>query len=95
MLPTDPPPDDLIGLSEACRLIPSHRPGKRLCLPQLRRWIQSGRVRGWRRGRWWLVSRADILNLPAEFMPPPALIIPRAPRTPAWARQVLERHGIR
>jgi hypothetical protein len=87
---------DLICLAEACKLIPSHRPGKRLHIAILRRWIATGRVPGFRRGRWWFVRRADIADLIQGHVPqrltPRARPLPR--KEPKWVTEGLRRHGL-
>jgi hypothetical protein len=90
-------PDDLIGLSEACRLIPSRKPGRRLHVATLYRWVLSGRVRGWRIGRGLFVSRADMLRLarPVDVAEDPAAgELRSAAERAKWAEAVLRRHGV-
>lgn len=59
-LPPDLPPD-LINTSQAARLVPNPR-GRASHVSKIIRWILQGRIRGWRNGRWWLVSRAEVLS---------------------------------
>lgn len=57
MPPLDiPPPDDLIRLTEAVRLLQCH-------YATVHRWIQTGKLPGWRRVGTWFVSRADCLAM--------------------------------
>jgi hypothetical protein len=58
-------PDDLLPLSEAAALIPSHRAGKRVHPVTLLRFIKSGRLPAVRRGVWYFVRRADVERLAA------------------------------
>lgn len=59
-------PDDLIGLAEAAALLPSRKPGRKLHVTTLYRWIHAGELAGWRIGGCWFCSRADILAIPAR-----------------------------
>jgi hypothetical protein len=56
-------PDDLIGLAEACRLLPSRTPGRRVHLKTLYRWVRTQKLSGWKIGEYWFVSRAEVLGL--------------------------------
>jgi hypothetical protein len=51
------PTGDWIGTSEACRLVPSPRPGKATALSILYRWMKAGTLPFARRGRWRFVRR--------------------------------------
>lgn len=62
-------PDDLIPTAEAVKLVPSSRPGKRLALTTMHRWIERGRLRGWRIGRYIFVSRAEFKNVAKPILP--------------------------
>lgn len=64
-LPTVPTPDDLLPLTEAARLLPSSRRGKRLHASTLYRWVREGRLRAWRIGRYWFVSAREVRALPS------------------------------
>lgn len=68
------PPADLIGLCEAAGLLPCRKPGRRAHASTVYRWVAEGKLRGWRLGRYWYVSRADVLALvtPATTVVPPA-----------------------
>lgn len=61
------PPSDLITITEAARLIPGSRPGKRTHNATVIRWCQNGILRYWKRPgrtkRLFVVSRADVLAL--------------------------------
>jgi hypothetical protein len=79
-------PTDLISLKEATTLLKSVRPGKRLHIGTLRRWIESGRLPGYRKpGSPWLwVSRADVLaqETPERVAPKTkGKLLVRSPRT--------------
>ena len=56
-------PNDLIGLKEAAKLVPSPRGGKGVHINSLRRWCLTGRLRYWRQGPWLFVSKADLATL--------------------------------
>lgn len=56
-------PTDLIGLAEAASLLPSRKAGRRLHPVTVFRWIQRGRLEGWRIGGSWFVSRAAVLGM--------------------------------
>ena len=64
-------PDDLIPLAEAAALLPSRKPGRRLNTTTLYRWVERGRVRGWKIGCVWFVSKAEILAVPTLNQPRP------------------------
>src|SRR5262249_40839700 len=92
-------PTDLISLKEATALLKSVRPGKRVHIGTLRRWIQSGRIVGYRKpGSPWLwVSRVEIegQETPERIAPQPqGKQLVRTPRTfkadNAQARRVRE-----
>jgi excisionase family DNA binding protein len=80
-----PLPDDLISTPKAARLLDVH-------ISTIRQWFFKGRIRGWRVGGRWKVSRAEVLNVPK--------IVPAPVDTPAskaeidadyqWARSVLD-----
>jgi excisionase family DNA binding protein len=96
--PADELPDDLVGLSEATRLIPSVRPGRKVHVTSLYRWIAQGRLRAWRRGKHLFVSRADLAALHQVRQPaPPSPVGTKAERRRAqeWARQTLEEFGLK
>jgi excisionase family DNA binding protein len=56
-------PTDLIGTREAAGLVPGCRPGRGTHVSTVVRWVLGRRLRGWRNGRHWLVSRAEVLAL--------------------------------
>lgn len=91
-------PDDLISLKEATRLLPSPREGKRTHINTLRKHALTGRLRYWRNGPWFLVSRAEVLAL-CQAVPPatPDPSVPTAERAARDARnaEVLKRHRLR
>lgn len=93
----DDRPDDLISLKEATYLLPSPREGKRTHINTLRRHALSGRLRYWRNGPWFLVSRAEVLAMCQLVAPKPAPGTPtpeqaeRAARTDA----ILKRHRLK
>src|SRR5205823_1974309 len=53
----------LVSMAAAVRLLPSCRPGKRMHISTLYRWISEGRLSCWKIGRWRYVSRAELLAL--------------------------------
>ena len=88
--------DDLIPIKEACKLIPSHVPGKRLSLGTAYRWILSGRLPAIRRGSYYFVHRADVLRIAAGE---PVQVVAREPRNAkspglVWAEKVLREKGV-
>lgn len=62
-LPVGPVPSDLLCLRDAAKLLPSSRAGKRVHASTLYRWIIEKRIRGFRLGRYWYVSRQEVLSL--------------------------------
>lgn len=94
-------PKDLIPATVAARLVPSPR-GGHTHPSTIIRWILSGRIAGWRRGPWWFVSQAEVL----EQLQPVAQRQPRPQPRPAaerraqekrerWTRETLARFGIK
>lgn len=59
-------PADLITPKEAARLIRTH-------ISTIHRWVQSGRLRGWKRGSRYLISRADVEAMLRPVTPLPEL----------------------
>ncbi len=91
-----PVPEDLIGLAEACRLIPSRKPGRHLSIASLFRWIQRGKIRGWRIGGSWFVSRAAVRALFVPSEPLPEIVTQEAfDRRQEEARAFLRERGYR
>lgn len=91
-------PDDLIPTAEAARLLPSKRPGRHVHISTVLRWVFKGRLRGWRIGAAWFVSRAELL---AQVRPvqtrrddETAAVVEAQERT-RETDEVLRRHGIR
>jgi excisionase family DNA binding protein len=90
-----PSPMDLISLSEAARRIPSCRRGKKTHLATLYRWISSGRLKAYRRGRSYFVRPEDLKALyevvqatgRVPVSPPPA-------KVPAWVNKTLKEFGL-
>lgn len=62
-------PDDLIPAIEATKLLPSSRTGKRIAVQTVYRWIENGRLRGWRLGGCVFVSRAEARAMLRPIMP--------------------------
>lgn len=79
-------PGDLIGLADAARLVPSSRAGKRTHVSTIWRWVQGGRLRGWKLGRLTFVSKGELLGL---FKP----VQTRQDRD-RWTRETLERFRV-
>lgn len=89
---------DWIPVGEAARLVPSPRSGKRTAIATIVRWILTGKLTGWKRGRWWFVRRSEVLCV---GMPSPVASAPPLPELPrgrtasqhdaaqAWAQKVL------
>jgi excisionase family DNA binding protein len=96
---SDELPDDLLPAAAAARLVPSCRPGKKMHLSTVHRWVAAGKLRGWKVGRWLHVSRAELLAL---VRPVGKALAERrrredreeAARADEWARRVLEEAGI-
>lgn len=55
-------PNDLISTREATTLLPSKRPGRKVHISTILRWVLSGKLRGWRVGGSWFVSRSELLS---------------------------------
>lgn len=72
--------NDLLSLTEAAKLLPSCRAGKRVHVATLYRWVLSGRLPAVKRGRYYFVRRAD-LDAMARPVERPCLEIP--PRRPS------------
>jgi hypothetical protein len=62
-------PVDLIPIRAATGLLPSRRPGKRLALSTLYRWLAQGRLRSWKLVGGRFVSRREVLGLMREEQP--------------------------
>jgi|ERR1700721_454592 len=60
-------------IAEVVQLLPSCRPGKRLHLSTVHRWVSQGRLEARRQGRWLFVRREDVMRLmePVETRPAP------------------------
>jgi excisionase family DNA binding protein len=89
----DAVPNDLISTQEAAALVRPPR-GKATHVSTIIRWIVDGRLRGWRQGRWWMVSRAELLEVTR-----PVRVVPFRPakETKAqrrWAAKVLASAGL-
>jgi len=69
-------PDDLIGVTEACRLLPGTRPGKHINLATMYRWLRDGVIPGWKIRKNVYVSRSDVLKMavPVPFKAKPQLV---------------------
>lgn len=89
-------PDDLIGLAEACKLLPGTRPGKRLHISTIFRWAATGKLPSWRVGKRTFVSRSDVRAL-ARPTVPPVQPVSAAVRSEEHRRAVTylkEKHGL-
>lgn len=62
---------DWIPVAEAVRLLPSCRPGKRLALSTLYRWIFKGRIQGRKCGPYYFVRRSQIIDQLKPIPPRP------------------------
>lgn len=80
-------PADLIRCTHAARLLG-------VSVSTVHRWIDSGRLRGWRVGGTRRVSRADCLSLPEKLGPPPKPP-PLPPSNRAAVRAALLALGVR
>lgn len=69
---------DWIPVKEAARLLPSCRPGKRLHVSTIYRWIDRKVLDAWKVGRWTFVRRAKVL----ELIQPLAVAEPRREKRP-------------
>jgi hypothetical protein len=77
-------PEDLIGVKAATALIPSPVPGAKTHLSTIYSWIRKGKLRCWKRDRYRLVSRAELLAL---LEPQPLPVGARAVETSADERR--------
>lgn len=92
-------PEDLVPVAEAVRLLPSSKPGKKIALSTVYRWIGKGQLQGWKRGRWTFVSRSEFKGLMRARDPGrPRPIEAKAELSPAaqarWTESVLDAAGI-
>lgn len=62
---------DWIPVSEAVKLVPSPKPGKKTSLSTVYRWINEGRLECRRNGRWRFVRRSEVVQLLAPVAPRP------------------------
>lgn len=83
--------NELICLREAAKRLPSHRPGKRVHLATLYRWIFEGRLPAVRRGRWWFVRPQDLDGLTTAVRP---VQLAKPCQVSQWAKDGLRRAGI-
>ena len=67
-------PDDLITVPAAAKLLGCH-------LATVRRWLFRGKLQGWRVGRRYRVSRAELLACVQRVEPRPAPLASRRERT--------------
>ncbi len=98
---TTQPPDDLVGLAEAARILPCAIPGRKIHTATLCRWIFSGRLRGWKICGRLFVSRADLRALARPVKVKVGAIEQRKEKVAAnkererWTRDTLAAHGIK
>jgi excisionase family DNA binding protein len=93
-------PQDLIPLSEACKLGPRPARGARRHRSTVLRWVLAGRLRGWKSGGNWYVSKAELQALLRPECVQSAVCDEVQARLEAEARaaetdRVLRAHGIR
>lgn len=90
-------PDDLIDTTSATHLIPGQKPGKRIDIGTLYRWLRCGLLRAWKVRRRWMVSKADVLGLlrPANVEQDDAKGARTVRERAARTDEVLRRAGIR
>lgn len=89
-------PSDLLHICLAVRLIPGSKPGRTLHCGTLKRWIDEGKVRGWKIGGRIHVSRAELLALVRPVQPrrPRAVPEPTRAQQAALTKAILQRHGL-
>ncbi len=92
---------DWITLAQAAALVPSPRRGKKTHVSTLLRWILQGKLAGYRRGRWWMIRRQELLDLiePTEVVPCrlPATageLKRRQRELDQWTAATLKKHGV-
>ena len=90
--------DDLLFLSEAAKLIPTVRAGRKVHVSTLLRWIKAGKVRGYRCGPVWKISREDVERIIRSRQPVAPPEKPASTRTrdaeKAAAKEYLRRMGV-
>jgi predicted site-specific integrase-resolvase len=86
----------LVPLLEAAKLIPSHRPGKKIHVNVLRRWCRSGRLPSVRRGQFYFVDTEDLQTFYRDGkVEAPVLRRPSVRRAEdRWAERVMKEMGI-
>lgn len=96
--------DDWIPIAEATRLVRSVRPGKRVRVSTLYRWVEQGRLDGLRRLQrqtpngpryWWFVRRSQVLAIDEVVPRPPVrppLPVPRSAAEIQWQEEGERRH---
>lgn len=85
--------EELIHVTQAAKLLPSHKPGRRVHVHTIYRWIREGKLPAVKRGRFFFVRRCDILAM-AKPVAPPSVCRGPTPRTPAWVHEQLKRSRI-
>ena len=93
-----PRPDDLIPLAQATLLGPPPPRGGTRQRCTLLRWIQSGKLRGWRVAGYWYVSRSELLAFLEPVEAPAGAEAQQLAESVRRAREtdeVLRRHGVR
>lgn len=92
-----PPGDELISLAQAAKLLPHPMPGRKVSIRSLLRRIWAGKLRAWKLGRNWFVSRFDVLSQLEPFKPvqrcKPAHDLGEAERHKRTL-EVLKRYGV-
>jgi excisionase family DNA binding protein len=90
--------EDVIPISQAAKLLPSHVPGRKIHIRTIYRWISEGKLTAVRRGRYYFVTRASVLALMRPALPKVKGAgggrSGRRARQPAWVQQRLEAAGI-
>lgn len=88
------PVHDWIPVAQVPQLLPSCRPGRKLALSTVYRWIARGQLDCCRRGRWRFVRRDQVLGMmqPAQPDREPSRL-DRA-MADAWTESTLRRFGL-
>jgi hypothetical protein len=93
----DPVPNDLISLRQAAEVTINPATGKPITLQTLRVWIRQGRIMGWKCGKIYLVSRAEVAGAmkvePVRITPSRHTTVRQAILAGEAAKRELKRRG--